>query len=245
MSVRAWQLVFFVLALAGFGVAFAPASLVAPSREAGFAYTRAQGTIWNARFEGARLGPFNIGALTWEVSFADLIKGDFKAKLAASGGALTGDATLLADWRGDRRIIAESVALEGAPLSRTQTLAGLTTIQGLDLYFVRGACRSAKGAAKSDVLERNPDVLRWSGPQLAGEAACEGPAARIALEGANGPETVRASVLVHADGAGAWRAEVHSANTDAQIALTAAGFAQSPQASAGVMVKEAAWAGLF
>jgi Type II secretion system (T2SS), protein N len=245
MSIRHWQFLFFLVAVIGFGVAFAPASLIAPKRENGFTYAHADGTIWDARFDHARLGPLDVGALSWRVELGALLQGKFVADLDASGGALVGKATLLANWRGDRRVMAQSVKLQGAPLSPTVTLAGETTITGLDLYFEKGACKNAQGAVQSDVLARNPDVLRWNGPPLGGQARCDGEDALVALTGATAADSVQTSLKLHANGAGAWRAEVRSANTTAQAALAAAGFALSGPPGGAVMVKEITWAGLL
>lgn len=223
MKVRLWHIALFVLAFIGFAIARAPASFFAPSQAGGFSYEQSSGTIWNARFEHARLGPFAASLVTWRLSFNDLIQSRLVADLGFSG-AVDGDARLLGNWRGDRRIVVNTMAIDGAPLGDRMMLAGTTRITGLDIHFEEGQCRSAEGAVETDVLARNAAALHWSGPNLTGHAVCAGEVARIDLNGEDGGGSATLSLELRPNGAARWRGALLTSTPEVQAALAAAGF---------------------
>lgn len=225
MKVRLWHIAVFLIALVVFAGASAPASFFAPRPSETFAYERAGGTVWRARFENVRLGPYDARAMSWRLSPLDLVQGKARLPLTFEDGAIEGEAMLLANWHGDRRIVASSLRLEGAALGSLH-LPGETTIEGLDIFFDGGRCAQAAGSVQSDVLTRAGAALGWPGPPLAGAAVCEGEDGRILLSGVNGlGDQVTVSVDLRGDGAVLWRARVQTTTPEAAAALAAAGFA--------------------
>jgi len=226
-KIRIWHIAFFVIALIGFAIARAPASLIVPSREDGLAYSRAEGTIWDGRFVDARLNGVDAGTISYKVSFIKLVRGMVYVDFDMAGGALTGEGlNFRADWRGDRRLIAPNLTLEGAQLGEGLTLAGATQIRGLDLYFSDGACVTASGTLRSDVLSRSAAALNWRGPQLNGEASCRDSAAQLTLLGATGEgDTIQSFIELTPTGEGLWRAFVSTQQPVLRTVLTQRGFA--------------------
>jgi hypothetical protein len=223
MTLRIWHILFFVAALAVFAVMSAPATLVA-QREDVFTYERATGTIWKGRFEGAHIGKLDAGDVEWRMSFGDLVQGKMNAHADFSGAEVQGSLNILANWRGDRRLIAPMVRIHGAPVGRNLRLAGVTTIQNLDVYYSRGRCVTAQGRLESDVPSSNAALLHWRGPNLAGTASCVGDAAHLSLEGASEGDFLRTGLELQADGAGVWRTEVRSTKPGITAVLRSAGF---------------------
>ena len=228
MTIRLWHIIVFVVALAVFALMRAPASLVA-GRVPDFSFARAEGTVWNGRFEGVSFGALETDTLTWKLSFWDLIQGGIIADASAQGGAVTGDMRFLANFMGDKRILAPSLTLQGLPLGPSLRLAGETQAQDLDIYFDDGVCTTARGQLRSDALQRNAELLNWSGPMLAGDARCDGDDALVALGGAEGAETVRVLLRLHGNGEGEWRVAMEGATPASSAALSAAGFAPDSQ----------------
>jgi hypothetical protein len=223
MMLRIWHIPFFVAALAVFAVMSAPATLIA-QREGVFTYERATGTIWKGRFEDAHVGKLDAGDIEWRMSFGDLVQGKMNAHADLSGADVQGSLNILANWRGDRRLIAPVVRIHGAPIGRNLSLAGLTTIRNLDVYYSRGRCVTAQGTLESDIPSSNAAVLHWRGPNLAGTASCVGDAAHLTLEGAGEGDRLRTTLELHANGAGVWRAEVRSTKPELTAVLRTAGF---------------------
>lgn len=241
MSIRPWHVVLFVVALLAFAIARAPAAVFAPKRDGGFTYAAVEGTIWRAQFTQARAGPFDLGALSWRLSFWDLIQGRFLAHVSMTGGRLVGDVRLLANADGDRRLITGGLQLNGVALGGL-TFAGGAQVAATDILFVRGACARAEGAARSDMLAVNEAVLRWRGPPLSGQPLCAGDTADWTLQpadGAGGP--TRITLLLGADGRGRWRAQLPTDRPEAALALTQAGVAHAVQAGAMTAEGELRW----
>ncbi|MGE3248969.1 MAG: type II secretion system protein N [Hyphomonadaceae bacterium] len=223
MRIRVWHVVFFLAALMVFAALRTPISFLAPSREGGFSYSRAAGTVWAARFEGARIGGLDAGEVDWRLSLRQIFTGRLDARARLSGGAVTGEVTLLANFENDRRIVAPSLEIAGAAFDRL-ALAGETRIEGLDLYFEDGRCMTAAGRLTSDVLTRNGETLFWRGPPLQGRARCDGADALLPLDGADETGVLNAAIRLSANGAGLWRVEARTAREEVAAMLTGAGF---------------------
>jgi hypothetical protein len=209
--------------LAVFAAVSAPAALVV-QREDVFTYERATGTIWKGRFEGAHIGKFDAGDIEWRMSFGDLVQGKMNAHADFSGAEVEGHLNILANWRGDRRLIAPMLRIHGAPVGGNLRLAGVTTIQNLDVYYSRGRCVTAQGSLESNVASSNAALLHWRGPNLAGSASCVGDAAHLSLEGVGEGDLLRTALELHANGAGVWRTEVRSTRPGLTAVLRSAGF---------------------
>lgn len=226
--IKPWHIVAFVIALIGFAIWRAPISLAAPPRDGGFAYERATGTIWAARFEGASWAGLPAGAATWRLNAADLLQGVLTGRIEMAGPGVEGGFTVRRNLAGARTIGAYEIALEGAPIAEGLMLDGRTVLRELDLRFdAQGQCTVATGRAESDVLSRNAQALGgWSGPALAGTWACAGDTAELTLRGLDAAGSITVLVNVRADGDGFWRAEALSNAPAANAALAAVGFAQ-------------------
>lgn len=242
-KIRLWHIAFFVVALVVFAVARAPASLVVPSREGGLAYSRAEGTIWSGRFVEARLNGVDAGTISYKVSLFNLVRGLLDVDFDMEGGALSGEGlTLKADWRGDRRLIAPDVTLQGAQVTEGLALVGATRIEGLDLYFSGGRCVTAAGRLSSDVLARSGAQLGWQGPRLSGEASCRDAAAQLTLIGASSDgDTVQSLIELAPTGEGLWRAFVGTQKPALRAMLEQQGFRQFEGGPNVLLSKDFRW----
>ncbi len=228
MSFRLWHAVVFVVALVVFAAARAPAAFFAPQRPGAFTYDGVQGTIWNAQFNNVLLAGYPVRVVSWRLSLADLLQGKLAADVSLVDGAIQGDVRLLANWRGDRRILAPRLDIEGASLSPGLTLAGATQVRDLDIVFLNGKCSEASGALNSDVLTSNAQVLGWAGPPLTGAAGCRGDDGIVALVGERDGESARAEIAFRGNGDAEWRVDVATATQTVEAALIGAGFARDP-----------------
>lgn len=229
MRFRLWHALVFVLALAIFAVARAPAAYFAPQRPGVFTYDSASGTVWRAAFEGVRIGPYQARTMTWRLSPFDLVQGKARLPLTFSQGTIEGEAMLLANWRNDRRLYVSTLRLEGAPLGAVLA-PGETHIRELDVFFDDGNCAAAAGQLESDVLVRAGQALNWPGPPLSGGAVCDGEDALVRLTGTNeAGESVAALMILSGDGAAQWRISVQTDRPETEAALAAAGFARGPE----------------
>lgn len=225
MNIRPWHIVVFVLALLVFAIARAPAAFFAPQRPGVFTYERALGTVWRARLEKVRLGPYETSSLSWRLSLLDLLQGKARAPLDFERGSIEGRVMLLANMHNDRRLYAPNLTLIGFPLTENLRAPGETTLSDIDIFFDNGVCLFAHGQAQSDVLARAGEAIGWPGPPLTGDAACEGEDARILLIGTSAAgERVSARLTLRGDGGAEWRLIVQSVTPETELALTAAGF---------------------
>ncbi len=227
MRIKPWHIALFVVALMVFAIARAPAAFFLPQRPGALNYSDAEGTVWDAQLSSVALGPYRVASATWRLSPIDLVQGKAVVPIALRGGDLEGDLMLLGNRHGDRRVGVSALRVNGLPFAG-RMLPGETRFQGLDILFEDGACARAHGRVESDVLVRAGESLGWAGPSLAGNAACEGNNARIALMGATeGGERVTALILLMPDGAASWRLSVFSRRDQTLAALSAAGFTRS------------------
>jgi hypothetical protein len=240
VAARLFRIFFVLAALAALAMTFAPASLLIPQRHGVFTYGRADGTIWKARFEEARIAELDAGKVDWRLSAPDVFRGRLNAQVTFGGDNLTGDATLVAGLGGDRRLVARRVRIEGAPLGG-MSLEGATTIENLDISYAKGRCTSARGAMVSEIPTKNVARLRWVGPRLSGQAQCAGDAALITLNGAGEGSTLRSVLELKANGQAVWRAEVSSDRVGGVQALGAAGFRLGRDAKSADARREFRW----
>jgi len=232
MKIRLWHILVFVVALAVFAVARAPAAFFLQQHPGALTYDAAEGTIWNGTLRGAVIGPYRVTSARWSLSPLDLVQGKAIAPVSFAGD-IEGDVILLGNLQGDRRIGAAALRIHGAPVGMAMA-PGETRFHGLDILFEGGACARAQGRVESDVLVRAGEAIDWSGPPLSGAASCDGRNARITLQGANAAgERVNAHITLMSDGAAAWRVAVHGPQPSTQAALTAAGF--TPGAADGAL----------
>jgi hypothetical protein len=170
-----------------------------------------------------------------------LVQGKAVADVLFSGGDIDGDLQLLANWGGDRRIVAPRLSIAGASVGQGLNLDGTTSAQGIDIFFDAGRCAAAAGNVQSDILARNEAALRWRGPPMSGVATCEGEDAIIVMNGSGVSESVRALVRLRGDGGAEWRAEVSGARPEVTAVLAAAGFSAGPQSGAQAAGGEMRW----
>lgn len=224
MRIRVWHVIVFALALIVSGLALAPPAFFVPQRPGQLTYERAEGTIWNARLSGVHVGPYAAARANWRLSPLDVVRGRAIVPVEFADGSIEGNAMVLGNVQGDRRIAASQLTLSGLVLGALN-LPGETRLHGVDILFEDGACVRAQGRVESDVLTRASQSLGWPGPALAGPATCDGEDARIMLSGANDlGERVNLRVLMQGDGAAAWRISVQTDRAETIAALSAAGF---------------------
>jgi hypothetical protein len=224
MKIRIWHLAVFIVALVAFAVAFAPAAIFVPQRPGALTYERAEGSVWNARFQRVRIGPYSADSASMRLSPFDVVQGKAIVPVELRDGTIEGSLMLLGNWHGDRRLAAQNLRLQGISLGRLQA-EGEVLFRGLDVLFEDGVCTRAQGRVETDALVRAGGSLNWSGPPLVGSASCDGDDARILLSGANElGERVNLRANLRSDGAASWRLSVQGARPQTEAALVAAGF---------------------
>jgi hypothetical protein len=240
MGARLFRIFFVIIVLLGLAIAFAPASLFIPQRHGVFTYDRANGTIWQARFEGAKLASLDAGAVDWKLSVPDLFQGRMNARVVMQGADVIGHANLLAGLGGDRRLMAR-MRINRASVGRMD-LEGATTIDNLDISFADGRCTAAGGRIATEIPSSNAKLLRWRGPNLTGAAACSGDAALLTLQGEGEGSALRSVVELHANGEAVWRADVRADNAPRLLLpLRAAGFQLGPEGKTGSARRAFRW----
>lgn len=239
MKVRVWHIIVFVAAFLVFAAASAPASFFAPQRSEAFSYEQVGGSVWAARLQNVRLGSYSARELSWRVFPLDLVQGKARVPVWIQDGGIEGDGMLLANWEGDRRIVINTLRLDGAHLGEID-LPGETSLRDFDVFFEDGRCARASGRGESDVLQGAGERLGWPGPRLAGEAACDGDDGRIVMSGVNElGDQASLEVRLSANGAVQWRFDVQSTRPEPQAALAAVGF--SPDGEGMAMRGEGRW----
>lgn len=224
MKIKWWHFAVFLLALVGFGVALAPASLVAP-RQGDFSYERAEGTIWAGRLRGVQVGLYAIDTASWRLSFLDVVQGKAIVPIIFENGDIEGRIVLLGNVQGDRRFAAQNVRVRGLRVGDDLLLPGVTNFYDVDVLFEGGACVRAQGRIVSDVFRQAGSVMGWSGPDVEGRPRCEGDDAEVLLTGVNElGERVNVRIVLVGDGAATWRASVVTQRAESVAALSAAGF---------------------
>ncbi len=224
MKIRWWHIIVFVLALIAFGIALAPASLLA-SRQGDLNYQRAEGTIWAGRLHGVQIGDYAVDQVSWTLSFFDVVRGKAVVPVVFEGGDIEGRIVLLGNWHGDRRFAAQNVRLRGLRVGEGLVLSGVTNFHDVDVLFAGGVCTRGQGRIVSDVFRQAGASIGWSGPDVEGRPRCEGDDAVVVLTGANeAGERVNMRILLAGDGAAAWRVSVVTQRPETLAALREAGF---------------------
>jgi hypothetical protein len=90
--------------------------------------------------------------------------------------------------------------------------------------FTAQGCRAAQVEVRTNALVDKPAGLNWSGPVLSGSAHCSDGALVIPLAGANGSETITASMQILPDGT--FHVKINARTMDEMVisVLAAAGF---------------------
>jgi hypothetical protein len=204
VRVRLWHGLAFLLLLAVFAVATAPAALLAPARADGFSYARASGSIWEARFEEARFGGASLGTAAWRAAPEALLSGQARGHVRLTGGAISGDGVVSLGLDGGLRLEAPTLAWRPMGLVPGAAESGAATAQGVDIVFQGGACQRAAGEVQADIAAGAPAAIGLAAPQLFGRFVCDGPAAQLRLTGEQDGMQVEAIVRLLADGVGDW-----------------------------------------
>lgn len=189
------RLVLLALLLAGvlIGLAvFAPlsAALKFAGFEAhGLSWSRAEGTVLDGRLTGLEAGGKRYGDAALKLKPAALLAGrlqytvDWRGEHGRGAGDLSvgaGGSLAARDFNLDLDL----VHLEQAALWIRQS-GGRLELQGEAIRFGPDGCLSASGTARSDVLERNQEILGTGWSPMQGELRCEGTALVIPLESEN------------------------------------------------------------
>jgi hypothetical protein len=224
MKIRWWHIAVFLLALIAFGIALAPASLLAP-RQGDLSYQRAEGTIWAGRLHGVQIGPYAVDQANWTLSFFDVVQGKAIVPVVFEGGDIEGRVVLLGNVQGDRRFAAQNLRVQGMRVGDGLLLPGLTSFYDVDVLFEGGACVRAQGRIVSDVFRQAGSTIGWAGPDVEGRPRCEGDDAEVLLTGVNElGERVNLRIMLAGDGAAAWRVSILTQRQETIAALNAAGF---------------------
>jgi hypothetical protein len=219
---RLWHLIIFVVLLAVFAAGLTPVSVLAPSRPGSFSYERAEGSAFDARFAGARLGGLDLGLATWRLDPGALMRGELGGRVNLQGGVAAGAADIALGFNNAARIASD--ALVFAPLWGAQGEAGIgrADMQGLAVAFAGDACLDARGDATA-TLSSGP-VASMPLIALAGRVACVGNDAQLRMTGERDGTNVEILITAQADGAGAWRITIRAEDPAMQAALAALGL---------------------
>ncbi len=240
IGLKPWHIGFFIAALLACSVALAPATLLLPSRASGFSYVAGSGSIWNAKFDGAKVNGLDAGTLHWRIDPGSLLEGGVGVRTSFDGDDLDGDLAVTVAAGGVRRVQSRRLTLRGAPVVWSG-LEGTTSIEGLDLRFNGKTCASAAGALSSDILERNGRLLGGAGPFLNGTAVCSQEEAWLPIEGNAGAERFRAVIVLRPEGALRWQADIIPASLARSTAYAAIGFQPVPDEPYLRQTKEIKW----
>lgn len=225
---RWWYAPVFLAALVIFVVTIAPMRALAPQAMGAFTFADVHGTIWRARFDGMALGPYIAETADWRLSLVDLIQGRVVADVAMHGKDLRGNIRLLANARGDRRIIARSIEARGLALGRYVTQTGMTRADDLDILFQSGRCVWARGTIRSDALALSRAQFGGFGPMLQGRAQCNGAVADVSLQGSDMGASIALIMTLKSDGAASWTSTVDGEAGPMQAAIRSVGFTGEP-----------------
>lgn len=212
-------------------ITFAPLGTVLSIVKAGqpIAWTRAEGTISNGRLEGLTYDGRALGS-------ADL--------RLLPAGLLTGNVRYAVDWEGEEGRGAGNLSVGGGSLAVSdfklefdlgeiqdtalwiQQSGGLVQTEGELIRFKGPTCVRAEGVARSDVLERNREILGAGWSTMQGDLRCENGDLVIPLEASNNSGTrFLAQIRVAPGQTGRFDARVSGMiPRDLEFALPIAGF---------------------
>lgn len=170
------------------------------------------GTIWNGQVSQVPL----LGAVQ--------VKGTLGGARLMSA---SGDVTFSGDVSpGGVKDLILSMPVARLPISdaRLAGLDGRVSLRIDEAKVEDGTCVSATGQASTDVLAINGSRFQWSGPSLSGPVDCIDGRLRVRLNGAEGSETVNATILTGLDGIYQTDISVQSRDPSAGNALVLFGF---------------------
>ncbi|MBI1254079.1 MAG: hypothetical protein GC196_07025 [Hyphomonas sp.] len=197
----------------------------------GLSWSRAEGTVLDGRLTGLEAGGKRYGDAALKLKPAALLAGrlqytvDWRGEHGRGAGDLSvgaGGSLAARDFNLDLDL----VHLEQAALWIRQS-GGRVELQGEAIRFGPDGCLSASGTARSDVLERNQEILGTGWSPMQGELRCEGTALVIPLESENTSGTrFGAELRVAPQQPGRFDARVSGlVPRDLAFALPIAGFA--------------------
>ncbi|HPN04304.1 MAG TPA: type II secretion system protein N [Hyphomonadaceae bacterium] len=232
MKIRIWHIVIFVIALAVFAIALAPAQLLFRGSEGVLTFHRAEGTIWRATLRQVDLGGLNGGDATVTASLFDLMQGSVVSDIVFAGPDLSGQVRLHAGLNGDRRLEAPILTISGLHAQGFGRVPGATRVTGLDITFRQQVCAAAQGQIDSDVLVKVAEQTGGEAPLLTGNAACMGQIARLTLQGEAAGDSALALLDLSGNGTGSWSVTYRTSKPPLAASLIAAGFMPDEQAAA-------------
>lgn len=155
----------------------------------GLTWSRAQGTVLDGQLTGLRAGGEQYGDARLELRPAALLAGRLQYTVDWKGeqGSATGEVSVGADGRASARdfsIDLDLASFEQAALWIRQS-GGRIQVQGEAVRFGASGCLAARGNARTDVLERNREILGAGWSAMRGELRCEGGDLVIPLESEN------------------------------------------------------------
>ncbi|GAB4146119.1 MAG: hypothetical protein Tsb0016_16430 [Sphingomonadales bacterium] len=142
----------------------------------GLGFERATGTIWHGRFEGAHWRGADLGDADWRLSAWRLMLGRLAVRLHLEGGAVRGDALVLAAVFGSGGQLADTRI--DIDLSRLPTL--LPTAGWLRFEFGRAGFQAGECVVEDAVLDIRgfsiaalPGQAPWRAAETLGEMGCQ------------------------------------------------------------------------
>jgi len=215
LSVIAAILIVLFALIAHFPAAWA-AGLFAPDEVKSQA--RFTGTIWQGSIiPNEEIG---IGPINYAVNAKRLLSGENYIEFDSPGPPLIsgqGSRTQLSTFR-----LSGSLQSFKPSDPRLAGFLGDIEIQMRDFTF-EPFCASGSGTARTDVLARNADYLRWVGPELSGPVTCREEGLLMAqLSGVQGQN--RIEVTLQLSGNGTYRADIVTTNPESDIVPFLQGF---------------------
>ena len=177
-------------------VAFAPlgaALRLAGADKQGLAWTAAEGTVLDGRLQGIALDGAPAGDAHVRLVPAALLSGHLQYAVGWTGEQGRGAGKVSAGHKArlalrDFDIDLDLLHLEHAARWVRQS-GGRVQVQGEVIRFNGSECLEAKGTARSDVLERNREILGAGWSDMSGELRCERGDLVIPLQATNASGT--------------------------------------------------------
>jgi hypothetical protein len=191
----------------------------------GITYARAEGSLWEGRLSGVAVRGQGLGNVDIEVNPWGLLLGRLDAHMAFDGsGAVSGQGRVILSATKHVSVEAFDVEADVGLLSAVIPLKGNMSVAVRRADFTAQGCRAAQVEVRTNALVDKPAGLNWSGPVLSGSAHCSDGALVIPLAGANGSETITASMQILPDGT--FHVKINARTMDEMVisVLAAAGF---------------------
>jgi hypothetical protein len=238
--IRIWHILLFALALAAFAVVNAPASLF-PQRTGVLTYSRAEGSVWQGRFEGATLFGLKMTEVVWHLKPSRVLQGELAADVTLAGPELSGEVTIVRSLGARLQVRSNVLRLEGLPLENAEAVAGLTMARNLDVRFVAGQCVQAQGSLESDLLVKATAGLGLQGPSLSGQARCAGSEVQLPLNGQNASMSIETELALRANGTAQWRGRSQSAIPQLEAIFMSLGFTPAEDGDGWEISRNLTW----